>query len=266
MMKKYLMIVQNEIQRQFTYRASIAAYAFGNIAELVTLAVIWTAVFKGVAMIRGYTYQEMITYVIFSWFFSFLTTTYAFERNIARDIHLGTLANMIMKPVSYLRYSITVASGRIVIAFFIFLAQTALVILFFREQIVFSADAKTILLLCAMLIASYFINLFCSIVVGFFAFWTIEIDGMYYFFKTVSKFLSGFYFPINLLPAALASVSFAFPFAYTVFVPVQLFLGKISFAEGLRGLAVEMLWLVVLYVIIKIMWRSGLKKYESVGI
>jgi len=62
------------------------------------------------------------------------------------------------------------------------------------------------------------------------------------------------------------NVSYFLPFAYTIYVPVQLYLGKISFAEGLRGLAIEILWLVALYIIIKVVWRLGLRKYESVGI
>jgi len=78
--------------------------------------------------------------------------------------------------------------------------------------------------------------------------------------------MSGTFFPIVLLPAFLVKASYFLPFIYTIYIPVQLYLGKISFAEGLRGLAIEILWLVVLYGIIKVVWRFGLKKYESVGI
>lgn len=265
-MKKYSIIIKNEIQRQFTYRASIAAYAFGNIAELVALTVIWTIVYRNIDTIKGYTAHEMISYVVFAWFFSFLTTTYAFEANVARDIHTGTLSNLLVKPQSYIRYMIAVGTGRITIAFLIVLVQGAIVFSFFRNTLIFSLDLPTILLLICMLIATYFINLFLSIIIGFIAFWTMEINGTYYSLKVFSKFMSGTFFPISLLPVFLMKASFFLPFVYTIYIPVQLYLGKISFAEGLRGLAIEMVWLVVLYVIIKIVWRLGLKKYESVGI
>lgn len=265
-MKKYWHIITNEIQRQFTYRASIAAYAFGNIAELVALAVIWTIVYKNINMIKGYTSGEMISYVVFAWFFSFLTTTYAFERNVARDIHLGTLSNLLVKPQSYIRYVMAVATGRITIAFLIVLAQGAIVFSFFRNTLIFSLDFSTIILLLCMLVATYFINLFLSILIGFVAFWTTEINGTYYSFRVFSRFMSGTFFPISLLPVFFMKASFFLPFVYTIYIPVQLYLGKISFAEGLRGLAIEILWIAALYVIIKIVWRMGLRKYESVGI
>jgi len=265
-MKKYWHIITNEIQRQFTYRASIAAYAFGNIAELVALTVIWTIVYRGIDSINGYSSQEMISYVVFAWFFSFLTTTYAFERNVARDIHLGTLSNLLVKPQSYIRYVMALATGRITIAFLIVLVQGAIVFSFFRNTLIFSLDWKTIILLVLMLIATYFINLFLSVLIGFIAFWTTEINGTYYSLKVFSRFMSGTFFPISLLPVFFVKASFFLPFVYTIYIPVQLYLGKISFAEGLKGLMMEMLWLVGLYAIIKIVWKAGLKKYESVGI
>ncbi|MFA5925681.1 MAG: ABC-2 family transporter protein [Parcubacteria group bacterium] len=265
-MKKYWHIITNEIQRQFTYRASIAAYAFGNIAELVALTVIWIIVYRNIDAIKGYSENEMISYVVFAWFFSFLTTTYAFERNVARDIHQGTLSNLMVKPQSYIRYMMAVATGRISIAFSIVLVQAVIVFSFFRSEIIFSLDIPKFLVLVFMLIATYLINLFLSILIGFIAFWTTEINGTYYSIKVFSRFMSGTFFPISLLPVFFMKASFFLPFVYTIYIPVQLYLGKISFAEGLRGLAIEIGWLVVLYVIIKIVWRLGLKKYESVGI
>jgi len=266
MIKKYWIIASNEVQRQFTYRVNIVAFAFGNIAELVALTVIWSIVYRSIDTIQGYTANEMITYVVFAWFFSFLTTTYAFEQNIARDIHQGTLSALLVKPQSYTRYVATVATSRILIALGIVLIQASLVFLFFQDRLIFSLDLPKILLLICMLVATYVINLFLSILIGFIAFWTNEIHGIYYSLKVFSKFMSGTFFPIALLPALFLKASYFFPFAYTIYIPVQLYLGKISFVEGLWGLAIELLWILILYGIIKIVWRSGLRKYESVGI
>lgn len=265
-MRKYWLIAKNEIQRQFTHRANIIAYGFGNIAELLILVVIWTAVFKNADVIRGYTKVEMISYVIFAWFFAYLTTNYSFEQNIAADIHSGTLSNFLVKPLSYIRYVIAVITGRIILALFVVIFEGFLVIYFFRQDLLLSSRIENIILLAAMLVVTYFINLLIAILIGFIGFWTTEIAGVQYSIKIFIKLLSGVFFPLNLLPAFFAKISLLSPFAYTVYIPVQLYLGKISFAEGLRGLAIEIIWLVILYVIIKVVWRLGLKKYESVGI
>lgn len=145
-MKKYWHIITNEIQRQFTYRVTIAAYSFGNIAELVALTIIWTIVYRNIDVIKGYSGHEMISYVVFAWFFSFLTTTYSFESNIARDIHQGTLSSFLVKPLGYIRYVMAVATGRIAIAFLIVLVQGVIVFSFFRHFHISSAPAATLFL------------------------------------------------------------------------------------------------------------------------
>jgi ABC-2 type transport system permease protein len=80
------------------------------------------------------------------------------------------------------------------------------------------------------------------------------------------NFFSGAYFTLALLPASILKVAMFMPFAYTFYVPTQIYLGKMSISEGWSGLLVSIVWLFVLYVIIKIIWKRGLKKYDSVGI
>jgi ABC-type uncharacterized transport system permease subunit len=46
----------------------------------------------------------------------------------------------------------------------------------------------------------------------------------------------------------------------------QLYLKKIDLITGLKGLGVQIIWIIILYFIIKLVWNRGLKKYEGVGI
>jgi len=62
------------------------------------------------------------------------------------------------------------------------------------------------------------------------------------------------------------NLSLMTPFIYTYYFPVQIVLGKVSTREAAEGLIIELLWIFVMYGIIKIVWRAGLRKYESVGI
>jgi len=265
-MKKYWIIITNEIQRQLTYRVNAITYRLGQIIELIALVIIWTIIFKKVDVINGYTQKEMITYVVLGWFAYFFTSNYNLEGFVARDIQLGRLSNFITKPISYLKHITVLAIGRVSIATLTAIVIQFFLIAIFYDRIIISASWTNITVIMFMLILGFFLKLFLSIIVGFLAFWTVEVDGLNYSFNILVKFLSGGYMPLGLISAGVASVSLYFPFAYTYFVPIQLYLGKISLVEGLRGLGIEVLWLVFLYGIIKIAWRFGLKKYESVGI
>lgn len=146
MIKKYTTIIKTELHRQFTYRASIIGYAGGSFIELFAQFFIWTVIFKNATEVRGYTYEEMVSYIVIGWIFLFLTTNYAFEKNIARDIHLGTLANFITKPIGYLRYVIFVAMGRVMIAFSLVLVEGILYVALFHKLIIFNYNVGDLLI------------------------------------------------------------------------------------------------------------------------
>lgn len=265
-MKKYILIIRNEFQRHLAYRANITAHSLGHIFEVAAQVVVWSVIFQSTNIIKGYTYDEMITYVVIGWFILFATSNYGFEEKIAKDIHQGTLSNFITKPISYLRYMASVSIGRIVFAFVVVVGIETVLIWLMRDHIILNTQPAVLLLLLAMVAAAYFIRLFFSVIIGLFAFWIVEISGTYFSLNIISKFLSGAYFPMGLLPAAFVKISLFFPFVYTFYIPIQLYLGKIPLKEGLYGLAAEFVWLVILYAAIKAVWHYGLKRYEGVGI
>jgi ABC-2 type transport system permease protein len=265
-MRKYFQIIKTEFQRQLTYRAEFIGYRLSHVVEIAAQLVVWTVIFRQVEVVRGYSYEEMATYVVVGWIFLMLTATYGLESHVARDIHRGQLSNFILKPLSYIRYTAVLSLGRSSIATFTGLVMFVILAVFMGDKLLLPDNYWYLPLIASMLALGYLIRVLISVLIGFIAFWTTEINGIYNFFWVLQKFLSGGYFPINLLPSVLVSVSLAFPFVYTYFVPVQLYLGKMTAAQGLKGIGLEIIWLIVLYAIIKIVWKSGLKKYESVGI
>lgn len=265
-MKKYWTIIKTEWQRQLTYRADFVGYRLGNLVEVFSQILIWSMIFKSSEMVRGYAYPEMITYIIIGWLFWYLTANFGLENKISYHIKDGTLSSFIIKPVSYIKYIVVLSTGRISIALLSGILVQSILIIFFFEHILFPDKIFPVLIILGMLFLGYIIRLFTSILIGFIAFWSQEIVGMHYFFGVLISLLSGRYFPIDLLPGSVVFVSSLFPFVYTFFIPTQIYLGRMSIQEGLRGLIIEFIWVVLLYVIIKIIWRKGLKKYESVGI
>jgi ABC-2 type transport system permease protein len=105
-----------------------------------------------------------------------------------------------------------------------------------------------------------------SYLIGLVAFWTDEVSGLYATIDRLKKFLSGGYFPLNLLPLTYIKISYALPFSYSFFVPTQLYLGKINIATAINGIYVQGAWIILLALIIALVWRRGIRRYEGVGI
>lgn len=264
-MGKSLTIVQTTWQRSLTHRFSIVAYRIGEIIELLFLIIMWTALYKNTSAISGYTLSEMITYILIGNLIATITRNFMTEF-VAREIHEGALSLFLVKPISYFRYAFIREIGRVTLPTAFSILTNLFVIIFFADRIVINTNINVLLILGTMTACAFVTELFLSFIIGLVAFWANEVDGIYTTVNRLKKFVSGGYFPISLLPLAYVKISYALPFAYSFFVPTQLYLGKISPVEALHGVGIQILWIIALYIIIKLVWKRGLKKYEGVGI
>jgi len=266
-MKKYLVVIKNEFIKEFlVYRYFIISYAGGNFLELASQIIVWTAIFKNVDIVSGYHYSEMLSYIIIGWIFRFLTTNYEYEIIIAKDIKLGRLSNFIVKPIDYLKYIFAHSLGRLIVAFFVVVFQALIWIIFFHDKLSININVTTFIILCFMFVLSYIIKFFIATLIGFIGFWTTEVYGLSNAINIFIKILSGAYFPLNAISGAFSSIALFFPFAYTLFYPIQIFLGRISNFEAMKALGIMIVWAFVLWFLVLLLWEKGLKKYESAGI
>jgi ABC-2 type transport system permease protein len=264
--KKYTSVIKTEIQRALVHRFNILSYRIGNVIEIFFQLVIWGIIFQHTDVVRGYTYGEMIAYISFGWLFLYFTGTYGLENVIEDQIFEGKITEFLVKPISYLRYIHFFSLGRNSISILATVLIQIAIIFFYRDVIVVNFDFLSGIILVPMIIMAFILRLLFSIILGLTAFWTTRIAGIDYSANVIIKFFSGSYFTLALLPPLALTICKFLPFAYTFYFPTQLFLGKINAREGFEALGIEILWIFVLYGIIKLMWKRGVKKYEGVGI
>lgn len=264
-MNKYLSIVNASWQRALTYRFTVLSYRVGEIGEIIVLILMWSAIYAGQSTISGMTLQEMITYILVGNFITAVVRNFL-SGVVARDIKDGKLSMFLVKPMGYLNYILANEIGRISVATMMSVVTSGLIILAFGRTFLWNDDPRYLGIVLLMLALAFCTELLLSFLIGLIAFWTDEVDGVYTTIDRVKKFFSGGYFPLTLLPTAFVHVSLALPFAYSFFVPAQLYLRKVDIFTGLRGIGVQLLWIVILAGLIHVVWQRGLRKYEGVGI
>jgi ABC-2 type transport system permease protein len=266
-MKKYWIVAKNQILKEFfIYRYFIISFAGGNFVELFSQVVVWTAIFKTVDTVSGYNYNEMLSYVVVGWIFRFLTTNYEYEIIVAKDISLGRLSNFIVKPVDYLKYMFSYSLGRAMIAFAVVIVQALVWIAIFHQRMLVEINFSTFIILCLFFVFSYVIKFLFSVLVGIIGFWTTDVYGISSAANVFVKILSGAYFPLDAVGGVFSAVVLSFPFAYTLYYPTQIFLGRIGTIEAFKALGIMLVWAFVLWFCTKALWKVGLKRYESAGI
>jgi ABC-2 type transport system permease protein len=265
-LKQSWAIINLAWQRNFTYRALIVSYRAGEIIEILVLVLMWSAIYSNTegGVIRGFTLNEMISYVLIGNLCGALTRNFL-AGYVGRHIHHGQLSSYLIRPISYIKFVFINELGRAFMATFISAVTQIIVILFFLDKIVINKDFLYIGLVVVMVILAFVIEMLLGFIIGTIAFWVDEVDGIHMTVERVKRFFSGGYFPLSLLPASIVSVSTFLPFGYSFFVPASLYLKKMSLNDGLLGLAVQVVWIILLSIILTIVWRRGLKRYEAVG-
>jgi ABC-2 type transport system permease protein len=72
-------------------------------------------------------------------------------------------------------------------------------------------------------------------------------------------------FPLNILPPALERFLNCTPFPYVLFFPVSVYLGQVHGPDLWRGLGLQAAWLVFFYLLARVVWHRGIRKYSAVG-
>lgn len=264
-MKKYLTILQTTWQRALTYRFTTFSHRIGEVAEILFLLWMWSIIFKTAPNIGGYNLKEMMTYILIGNLVNIMTRNFLADV-VAKDINEGRLSLFLTKPIAYLNYIAIREIGRISLVFLMSLSSQILLIIILNKHFIINLNPLALLLIIIMIGLAFIMELLISFMVGLIAFWTNEVDGIYATLSRLRKFFAGGFFPLSILPAGFITASALLPFAYSFFIPTQIYLGKMSLKHGATGLMVQLVWIVLLYILIRIVWYRGIKRYEGVGI
>jgi ABC-2 type transport system permease protein len=77
--------------------------------------------------------------------------------------------------------------------------------------------------------------------------------------------LSGWLFPLALVPAWIGEASAVLPFRYMLSLPVELLAGDVRGGEAAAALLIGVAWLAAFTLAMLALWRRGLKVYEAHG-
>lgn len=260
--RTYILALQNAMEYRTDFLMSIISGGF----IILVQCFLWTAVFRSSPqeIINGYTYSQIIIYSVLSGVVSKLVSA-GFEGEIANDIKTGGLSKFIAQPIHYFSYRIcnffgekTVQTGVVLVLFVILMTV-------FTQIWEFQLRAGQIVMFLVSILFGLLINFLLFYSISALAFIITEVWGVYIAFNQGVYLLSGAIFPLNIFGDTFARISSYLPFQYVVFFPVKIINGSLAIHEIVSGLLFQAVWVIVLLIISKLSWDSGMKKYVAVG-
>jgi ABC-2 type transport system permease protein len=139
----------------------------------------------------------------------------------------------------------------------------ALLALIFRPQL--SPQGWVLAAAIPALVLAFLLRFLLEWTLAQAAFWTTRVSAINQSYFVMMLFLSGQVAPLALFPPWLQTIAFILPFRWTLGFPVELLLGRLTPAEALIGLGVQAAWVALAYVLMRIVWRAGIRLYSAVG-
>jgi ABC-2 type transport system permease protein len=115
------------------------------------------------------------------------------------------------------------------------------------------------------IVVGFGISFFLGAIVTCLAFWTTRVYSFSEFLYGVTLMFGGLFVPLDLLPGGAQALARVLPFQLYLYFPTQLILGKLTPAQVVENFALQAGWLLVLYLVLQAVWRSGLKRFSAVG-
>ena len=79
------------------------------------------------------------------------------------------------------------------------------------------------------------------------------------------ELFSGLLIPISFFPHIFQNMFSVLPFQYISYIPVLIYLGKISGMGIVKALALQVFWILVLFALGDVMWRWSSRKITIQG-
>lgn len=263
-MKKYWHVFINTFSEISTYRFNFAMWRFRNVLQVLTLYFLWSTVIPQQSNLFGYSHEQILTYVIGTSFLSaIIMSTRAQE--IGDNIVNGDLSIFLLRPWGYFKYWLARDLGDKLMNILFSIGEIIILVLLLNPPLFIQVNAMLLILTCISVIIAVLLHFLISALMSMLGFWSNDVWAPRFMFYVISGFLTGAYFPLDIFPTAVYNFFQILPFTYLIYFPMKMYLGQLSTEEITNGFFISFIWLIILFVILRIIWIKGIKMYEAVG-
>ena len=270
----YLPFAKAGVKTELSYKAQIVMWIIISFVEVFFILFLYQAIYRSSpdgmgAIINGFTFNDMVLYMITSFVFSFVMGAGDTSYNIYTDIREGTIANTLTKPVSYRLRHLSTFLGMVALDLVIIMIPLMAITygIFFALGILTMGACEFITNLIFFFIFTIlgcFMNDAISYFIGMLVFFTDHLFGLNMARTALQGFLGGKMVPLAYM--GVVGVVFSYtPFAFLGSVPVLTLMGKVAVSEIIVYILVALAWIIVIELINHIIFSYAMKKITVQG-
>lgn len=267
LLRTYFPFTKAVVQGFMAYRINFYVYILGDLFQTVVLLYIWFAIFSSATseMIQGFTFDQMIGYVVISTLTSMLIANDV-HWDISHDVQSGNIATSLIKPVNYQLLKFFYCIGNILInIMFLFLPLWGCYTLY---DFIANGTLPNLLHLMLYLFSvslSVLILFYINYLFGLAAFFVEYVFGFIFAKEALLRLLSGQLIPLSFFPASIFNLFKFLPFAGLVYTPTMIYLGKYTGSDLQFNLLIQAVWVLLLMGLTQFVWNRAIKRLTILG-
>jgi ABC-2 type transport system permease protein len=262
---KYWTVFKISWSNGFVYRLNFLLWRLRNIILIVSIYYLWETIFKNNVSIFGYTREKILTYVFLTLILrAFILGVRSID--VGGEISDGRLANYLLRPINYLWYWFTRDWADKILNLIFSIFEAALLVMLFKPVFYFQTDPVIVVFTLAAVLVGILINFLLGSITSYTTFWTPGNSwGFWFVYFVIQDVLGGIMFPLNILSKPFYDLLMLTPFPYLMYFPANAYLGYFSTNELIFRLIVGGFWTILLFGMVKKMWRKGVRLFLAEG-
>ncbi len=260
-LSKYSAIGKVTIRNHLVYMMDFLVRSLFLLLILYIFLQLWEATFsgEGTGTIAGYTYEQIIWYLIFAE--SIAMACPSLCTRIEEEVKSGDVAYRLTRPVSYIGYHYCSYIGEVAVRLAVNLVVGGAlgVLVFGAPSFGFGWFGFAV-----MAVGAFTVNFLLNMLVALCAFWVEETRGLEFVYHKLLFTIGGMLLPLEIFPEVLQRICAWLPFQTIMYFSAKT---AVRFDWGMlaKFLLIQWAWVTVLSVVVWWMYGKGVKKINVNG-
>ena len=212
--------------------------------------------------IEGMSFKQITTYYILVVSLSPIIS-WGINESIGNAIKDGEIMRELLNPISYFSYYFGLRLGELeeaaIVGFLTFILCSVIFKVMLPQSLL--NFIFFLIIVCLAVVAVYFFE----IILGMIAFYTNSIWGIEILKRAIIHIFAGMIAPIELFPEWLQKISNVLPFKEFIYTPINIYFGNLNNIEILLVILKLCLWIIIFYIIAKLVFNKAIKNITING-
>lgn len=237
------------------YRLNFWSEMFALFVQIYVVHTLWSVLYHQTPQTFGtVSLQAMITYAVLGMILDMiLTTDIGPHQYLTNQIKTGMITNDLLRPLDFPLHMMLRFAGE-TMARTVFYVLPPLIAAYWLFDLTMPGSLAQLGWFLISLVLSWFIMFFSNFLFGFIAFKTLDLIGFMFTYWAMLRFLSGQLIPIWMYPEWMQKWIGVLPFQSIFYTPLSIYTNRVSGEGAWQMVAEQAVWVMVLYVIVRVAW------------